>query len=381
MFNKQDTSLLSNPLFESFFIGGFECSSHNLRHGRRLNLLRSTQHYQFASKDFARLRSANISTIRTGANWHSIEVSPYQYEFAELRQYVSAVKKYGIQAIWDLCHYGYPNDLDIFSTEFVDRFVAFARATAQVIIEETDTTLFICPINEISFWAWAGGDAGYLNPFFNHRSFELKKQLVRASLEAINAIREISPTVRVTAIDPIISIIPSHDDPEHVADAQGHHNSQYQTWDMLCGWLCPELGGNPTMLDIIGINYYNNNQWIHGGSIIYDGEAGHRPFSALARDVYERYRRPMFVAETGIEGDDRPTWLRYIANEVKHLLAENIPIEGICLYPILDYPGWDDDRDCPSGLWSKANAFGERDVYAPLAEELRTQQQLALLVS
>jgi beta-glucosidase/6-phospho-beta-glucosidase/beta-galactosidase len=364
-----------SPMFQSFFIGGFECSSHQLRNGTRLNLLQSTQHEAFAAQDFARLRSQGIQTIRTGVNWHTIEVHPYIYDFAPLRQYLKAVKTYDIQTIWDFCHYGYPNDLNIFSNEFIKRYLSFARAVAQIIAQETRRPFFICPINEISFWAWAGGDGGYLNPFVTDRSFELKQQLVRATLEAIAAIRETGVDVRFTAIDPIISILPSSDDPTDVATAQGHHNAQYQTWDMLCGNLCPELGGTPDTLDIIGVNYYSNNQWVYEGPNVNADHKGYRLFSSLARDVYERYRRPMFIAETGIEGDQRPLWLRDMVMETLLLLNEGVPIHGLCLYPILDYPGWDDDRHCPSGLWGNANNHGERPIYQPLADELRIQQE------
>ena len=36
-----------------------------------------------------------------------------------------AARDTGVQVIWDLCHYGWPDDLDIFRPEFVRRFSAF----------------------------------------------------------------------------------------------------------------------------------------------------------------------------------------------------------------------------------------------------------------
>jgi len=46
------------------------------------------------------------------------------------------------------------------------------------------------------------------------------------------------------------------------------------------------------------------------------------------------------------------------------------------LYPIIDYPGWGDDRHCYSGLWGYADDEGRREIYEPLAQELAHQQQL-----
>jgi hypothetical protein len=34
--------------FRSFFLGGFECSTHRLRSGKRLDLIRSTRHDELA---------------------------------------------------------------------------------------------------------------------------------------------------------------------------------------------------------------------------------------------------------------------------------------------------------------------------------------------
>jgi hypothetical protein len=33
-------------------------------------------------------------------------------------------------------------------------------------------------------------------------------------------------------------------------------------------------------------------------------------------DVHDRYGRPMFLAQTGIEGDVRPAWFRVVGHEV-----------------------------------------------------------------
>jgi hypothetical protein len=55
----------AEPLFESFFLGGFECSSHLLEDGRRLDLTAATQHDVLAEADFARARGAGL-TARAG---------------------------------------------------------------------------------------------------------------------------------------------------------------------------------------------------------------------------------------------------------------------------------------------------------------------------
>ena len=82
----------------------------------------------------------------------------------------------------------------------------------------------------------------------------------------------------------------------------------------------------------------------------------------------------MFDAETGIEGELRPAWLRIIGHEVAQARLTGVPVEGVCLYPVTDYPGWDDERRCPTGLYGYAEANGVRRLYRPLADELRLQR-------
>jgi hypothetical protein len=39
----------------------------------------------------------------------------------------------------------------------------------------------------------------------------------------------------------------------------------------------------------------------------------------------------------------------------------------------VDYPGWDNDCACQTGLWGTCDATGSRSIHAPLAEELLRQ--------
>jgi hypothetical protein len=130
-------------------------------------------------------------------------------------------------------------------------------------------------------------------------------------------------------------------------------------------------------LDLVGVNYYPNNQWILDGPTIERGSALHRPFRDLLREAYGRYGRPLVVAETGAAGEERGPWLAHVGDEVRAAIRAGVPVLGVCLYPILDYPGWDDDRHCEVGLWGYADETGERPIHLPLAAELRRQQQLS----
>ena len=102
----------------------------------------------------------------------------------------------------------------------------------------------------------------------------------------------------------------------------------------------------------------------------------YRPVWEMLREVHERYRRPLFIAETGIEDQARPAWLRYMGYEVRRAIRDGVPVNGLCLYPIVNHPGWEDDRHCHNGLWDYADEAGERALYEPLARELASEQRL-----
>jgi beta-glucosidase/6-phospho-beta-glucosidase/beta-galactosidase len=96
----------------------------------------------------------------------------------------------------------------------------------------------------------------------------------------------------------------------------------------------------------------------------------------LLCEVYERYRRPMLITETGAEGGAKPYWLHYVCGEVQAAMNRGVPIEGVCLYPVLDYHGWDNDRVCAVGLLSLADEQGRRRVCPLLSTELQAQRAL-----
>lgn len=374
--------MVGEKLFPSFFMGGFECSTHRPHHGRRLDLLAGTAHDRFAAKDYARMKDMGLNVARDGIRWHLIEQIPWHYDFSSVLPMLRAAREQKMKMIWDLCHYGWPDDIDIFSVEFVKRYAGLCRAFAQVLAEESDEVPFFTPINEISFFAWAGGTVGYINPRLEGKGDELKEQLVRAAIEGIEAIWSIHPGARIVHPDPIINISAHPDRPEDRHEAKLYSTSQFGAWDMLCGKTQPHLGGAMKYLDIIGMNYYPHNQWVFS-DLAFNPEYAippshpqYRPLRYIVRDVYNRYKRPLFIAETGSDGDKRPGWLRYIGAEVRAAMRLGVPIEGICLYPIVNFPWWDNEFLLSNGLWGPCDEHGEREMYEPLARELRRQQQL-----
>jgi len=107
---KREDAMAAYP-FQSFLMAGFECSSHRRFDGRRVDMVAATRHDEFALRDYERLSEVGISTARDGLRWYLIESSPRRYDFASVAAQLDAAQSVGIQVIWDLFHYGYPDGL------------------------------------------------------------------------------------------------------------------------------------------------------------------------------------------------------------------------------------------------------------------------------
>ncbi len=366
-------SAFSAPLFSGVFLGGFECSCQKLEDGRRLDLLASTRHDELVDADYARLHDVGMSACRDGVSWVSAEKRAGRFDFARVLPMVRAAANRRIRVLWDLMHFGWPDDVDIFAPSFPARFARYAGAFARWLRDESAEIPMIAPINEMSYLAWAGGDVRCMNPFAAARGVELKVQLVRATIEAIEAIRGVLPHARFLQPEPLIQIVPSAAHPKTWRRVESDNLLQYQAWDMLAGRVWPALGGHPRYLDILGVNFYPNNQFMLDGTTVEQDDLRYEPFARMLLKLASRYGRPMIVSETGSEGTARQPWLRYVAEQCIVALEANCELHGITLYPILNHPGWADDRHCKNGLWDYADARGRRAVHRPLLEELRYQ--------
>ncbi len=368
------------PGFQSFYWGGFECSTQRRPSGRRIDVIDATAHDRFAGQDYARLAASGLLSARDGLRWHLIERVPGEYDFSSALAQVTAAREAGVQVVWDLLHYGFPDFVDLFAPDFPAIFGRYAAAAARFLREYTEGTLWICPVNEISFTAWGGGDVGYLNPFAQGRGLTLKAQLVRAAMAGMDAARAVDPAVRFLHAEPLISVVPHPERPEETETALHSHASQFEALDMLLGRTLPELGGGEQYVDVVGLNFYPYNQWWHHPQahlrkFLTPGDADHRPLRSLLAEVHARYACPLAIAETGAEDGERAPWFAGVAREVEAARASGIPIHGVCLYPVVNHPGWDDDRHCHNGLWDYPDALGGRAAHGPLIDALNHAQE------
>ena len=295
-------------LFRSFWIAGFECSCHINAAGVRLDMIAALQHDCLAAEDYRRLRQVGIATARDCIRWHLVDRGG-RYEWSSWLPMLEAARDEKVQVIWDLCHYGWPDDLDIFSPAFIDRFARFAKEAARLHREHTGEPAFYAPINEISFFTWAA-TRDLMFPHAWGRGAELKRQLVRATLAAIDAVWSEEPGARMVFPEPLIHNVPPRRRPWLVEPARIQRASQFEAWDMIAGRAAPELGGAERYLDLVGVNFYSANEWEVPGGRKLHWDAGSddprwMPLHRLLAEVYQRYGKPLVIAETSHYGIGR----------------------------------------------------------------------------
>ena len=359
--------------FASFFQAGFECSSHRRRDGVRLDLIRATGHDKHVLQDYRVCRQLGFRTLRDGLRWHLIERSPGRYDWSSWLPALEAAEAVGVEIIWDLFHYGSPDCIDQGAPDFPERFTEFAVAAIEVQQSVSNRPPLVCPLNEINFLSWAVDD-GYFPPVGPGQRGWFKDQLVRTAISAAKAIRERWPHATIVWAEPLIHIAPHDRRRATVRAAKENLQGMYEAYDWIVGLARPELGGDTSLVDVVGWNFYPHNQWYFQGPTIPMGHHEYRPLADMLIETSERYGKPIFLSETGAEGSAKPSWLHYVCSEVRDAMDRGADVRGICWYPITAYPGWDNSRHAETGLLSTVVADGSRHVDERLLAEFEMQR-------
>lgn len=335
-------------------MGGFEGADHVNLHAVPLDMVRASGHADRIDEDYEAAARLGLRTVRESIGWRLAEPAPGRYDFSRALRCARAARRHGLQIQWTLMHYGTPPDVSLLDDAMVARFARFAAAAADVLAPHADEPPVYTPVNEIGFVAWTVSETNNMHPYRGDpeergatsegSGYEIKRRLVRAALAGIDAMRRVDPRARFMHVEPLVHVVAPAGRPDLAGIAEQVRGYQWQAWDLLCGRLEPGLGGSPEALDVVGVNHYHSGQWEVGTEQRLEwhlDDPRRMPFSALLAEAWERYRRPLLVAETSHVGEGRADWLDDIAAEVGRALAAGVPVLGLCLYPLVDRHDWD----------------------------------------
>ena len=371
-----------DAIFPTFFMTGFECSTFVWKDRQRKDYVAATGHDRHLRDDFAAAMDLGIGVVREAIRWPQVDLGGGRYDWSSVRAAQDAATEYKITPIWDLCHYGVPDNCDPFSDECRERFVDYCRAATELVTSTAEGPYFFTPINEITFFAAAATDLEWMSPFAKGREDELKRALARMSIEGLKAIREVEPEARMVHVDPMIHAVPPPDRPDLADEARDEaYREAYEGFDMLSGRIAPELGGSPDVLDIIGVNAYHYSQVELGADkkreILGPRDPRRKPLSELLKFAWDRYRRPIIIGETSGFQDNRAEWLRMTMEESLKALNAGVELHGVCLYPFVDLPDWWTQKWAKIGIYDIEDRSSlERVPYDPYIAELRRWQKL-----
>ncbi|MDB5416536.1 MAG: beta-glucosidase [Rubritepida sp.] len=312
-----------------------------------MDSIATSQHDQQAVADYRMLRSIGIRTVREALRWHLIEQVPGHYDWSSAEGQIAGARASSAEVIWDICHWGVPDGMDVMAADWPQRLADFAVAAARWIRGTGVRVAGWIPVNEISFWAWAGGEKGHFEPHLEEQGYLVKRQLVRGHLAATRALRDAGFSEAIMLAEPLIRVVPCDETPEAAQRAHTLMEASFEAIEMI-------LREDRAAVDVLGLNHYPHNQWIEGAEQILEGHPGYRPLRHLLSDVEARFGLPLALTETGAEEPHGGAWLNYVQEEIAAAGREGIVVHGACIYPVMDYSGWDNERHCPCGPIGRA---------------------------
>jgi len=178
--------------------------------------------------------------VREAVRWPLVDQGHGRYDWSTVDPVLDALNECHLTAIWDLCHYGFPDDCDPLSEACLRRFVDYCRAVAEHTAPRRHPPRCFTPINEISFFSGATTDMGWMYSFAKGKYREMKRALCRMDIKGVKAIRQVDPAARMVHVDPIIYEVPPPDRPDLSDEAwEETYQKAFVAWDTLAGRLSP----------------------------------------------------------------------------------------------------------------------------------------------
>ncbi len=329
-----DATRPADAPFAGFWMGGYEGADPANGAGHAFDPAHHGGHLDRLEEDHRRAAQMGLRAVRESIGWRLAEDGDGHIDLGRALRVQASARRHGLQVLWTLVHQGLPQGLGVDDDAIVPRLARFAAEVARVLGRGAGARPPVfTPIHEIGSLAADGGGA-------------VRRRLVQAALAAMAAIARALPQARFLH-------------PESLA------SGPWQTWDLLAGRTEPALGGHARWLDVVGVGLPHDLQ----------GRRLHR----LLTEVWLRYHRPLLVLDAGAADHDRAARLHEIASELRQAQAAGLPVQGLCLSPLVDHP----DAQQPKrwqrgGLWHVdcSQPSLPRRVEPGLRDALRRWQQV-----
>ena len=376
---------------------GLECSYPTVQGGRRRDELASTGHYVRWREDFDLCREIGARYVRYGLPYYRTHLGPGRYDWSFPDEVLPAMWDAGLIPIADLCHFGVPDWVGGFqNTDWPAHFAEYCGAFA----ERYPWIKYYTPVNEMLVCArFSGKEGGWNEQESSDRAMvRAHANMCRATLEAIPEILKGRPDavfIQSEVAEAHVELAPGG-----AAVAEFANELRFITFDHLYGrpprsdvvrflldngltrddliWFL-DNGGKYAERCILGMDYYGNNEKVVTESGTVETQGQMLGWHAIARDYYDRYRRPLMMTETNAvdDGDGAAErWLKQTWSQAHHLRTHGVPVIGFTWFSLTDQIDWDiqlvriENQVTPNGLCTldrKLRPVGE--LFKRLAHE------------
>jgi beta-glucosidase/6-phospho-beta-glucosidase/beta-galactosidase len=325
---------------------------------RRVDQLAASGHYQRWREDFQLVLDLGLRCLRYGPPYYLTHVGPGRYDWTFADETFNALRRLGIVAIADLCHFGLPDWLGNFqNTDFPRYFEEYAGAFAR----RYPWVRLYTPVNEMLITAEYSALLGYWNEQLrSDRAFVLAlMNAVEANIRASEAIRAVcnpwfvqsESTRYYHPFNPDAVKLTAHLNERRFLslDLNYSHSPSGRMLEYLL-----ENGMSLAQFDyfmhrnirpscIMGTDYYETSE-----SIVYPDATTRRSnalgYYGLTLQYYNRFRLPMMHTETNqFQQLNASYWLERQWANVLRLRQEGYPIIGFTWYSLTDQVDWDID--------------------------------------
>ncbi|GAB3387173.1 family 1 glycosylhydrolase [Massilia agri] len=350
----------SHPGF--IFATGIESSIPTIEGGRvRMDEMEKCGHYRHWRRDFDLVQEIGIRFLRYGPPLHTTLVGAGRYDWSFADETFPELRRRGLVAIVDLCHFGLPDFLgDFQNPDFPALFADYARAFA---LRYPWIQLYT-PVNEMSICALFSSLYGWWNEQQrSDRAFVTAlKHLVKANLLAMRAILEIRPDALFIQSESTEYFHATT--PEAIGPAEMMKARRFLSLDLNYGrrvdstmyeYLMDNgmqreeyhffLDNNLKHRCIMGNDYYQTNEHLveASGETTESGEIF--GYAVITHQYYNRYLLPVMHTETnlcqGPMGDEAVKWLRKEWANVLRVRNNGVPLVGFTWYSLTDQVDWD----------------------------------------
>ncbi len=381
-----------------------------------VNELSWTDHHGRWREDLTLARALGVSHIRYGLPWAELNPAPGRFDWSWSDAVVEYLQTLGLEPIWDLIHFGAPSWLPgglrdpNYPAAVADYAGAFAARYRGVVNKLT-------PFNEPYIAALFRGGLAMWPPYESGREGFVRSliPIVEGLRGTIQAIRATNPQAEIWQNDAADCFTAGSQELE--AEARLLTLERYAGFDLLEGLAGPgselfellaaagfpaevleRYALDPTPVDVVGLDYYPGSEhrislrsvpraahdWGQRDAFVSSSDPEPAGLAALAATYYERYGKPVFVAETSAERM-RHEWLEWTTSECARARAAGVPVIGYTWWPLFDHIDWNTaltrlvGHVCPAGLYRLEPAANDRlktSLQGAFADMVRAGQPL-----